>query len=250
MPSHPWQSWSRPVFYDPKGVRWEDFRIKAAHLNSISQIFVIVTFVIFPLHNMLFYLIMFFFNLCVFSTVHLCSIYGDSENHTALDLKLVFPLITYNIMEQVIYHSLLSLPPGWMMLTHLITRITLFFFQQSTIIKRTSLLTPASCALINLFTMTWHSKKWSCDSEIVLLLHCQLCLCVCLCVCVYSPDERRFCVFSLAASTDSKEILGGWVSHIAHTPTLNLSRDYQEELQVRTQITSESLEPDVKQTAS
>lgn len=28
----------------------------------------------------------------------------------------------------------------------------------------------------------------------------------------FSPDERRFCVFSLTASTDGKEILGGSVS--------------------------------------
>lgn len=35
---------------------------------------------------------------------------------------------------------------------------------------------------------------------------------VCVCAVVLcSPDERRFCVFSLAASTDGKEILGGWV---------------------------------------
>uniref|UniRef100_A0A3Q4I4M2 Ddb1 and cul4 associated factor 11 n=1 Tax=Neolamprologus brichardi TaxID=32507 RepID=A0A3Q4I4M2_NEOBR len=35
-------------------------------------------------------------------------------------------------------------------------------------------------------------------------------LCVCVCAVVLcSPDERRFCVFSLAASTDGKEILGG-----------------------------------------
>ncbi len=29
----------------------------------------------------------------------------------------------------------------------------------------------------------------------------------------FSPDERRFCVFSLAASTDGKEILGGLVTY-------------------------------------
>lgn len=67
-------------------------------------------------------------SLCSSPTVHMCSIDGDSENHTALDLKLVFPLIvTYNITEQVIYHSLPagpplpSLPPGWMMLSELVT---------------------------------------------------------------------------------------------------------------------------------
>lgn len=50
------------------------------------------------------------FSLSVIPTVHLCSIDGDSENHTALDLKLVFPLIViYSIMEQVIYISLLLL---------------------------------------------------------------------------------------------------------------------------------------------
>lgn len=32
-----------------------------------------------------------------------------------------------------------------------------------------------------------------------------------------SPDERRFCVFSLAASTDSREVLGGSV-YLAFTP--------------------------------
>lgn len=26
---------------------------------------------------------------------------------------------------------------------------------------------------------------------------------------LFSPDERRFCVFSLAASTDGTEVLGG-----------------------------------------
>lgn len=67
-------------------------------------------------------------SLCVLSTVHMCSIDGDGENHTALDLKLVFLLIvTYNITEQVIYHSLPgsppvpSLPPGWMMLSKPVT---------------------------------------------------------------------------------------------------------------------------------
>lgn len=57
-----------------------------------------------------------------------------------------------------------------------------------------------------------------------------------------SPDERRFCVFSLAASTDGTEVLGGWVQVDQHwtcvwgwidlcftkdeTPVFNIRPDY------------------------
>ncbi len=68
-------------------------------------------------------------------------------------------IVTYNITEQVIYHSLPaspplpSLPPGWMMLSELVTATSILslcvcqlgrsLFQQSTAIKPTALLTIA-----------------------------------------------------------------------------------------------------------
>lgn len=62
--------------------------------NTENQVFVIfiamtVNRLWHRLHKMLLY--SYVLSVCVLPAVHLCSIDGDSENHTALDLKLVFP---------------------------------------------------------------------------------------------------------------------------------------------------------------
>ncbi|XP_023182156.1 DDB1- and CUL4-associated factor 11 isoform X1 [Xiphophorus maculatus] len=159
--------------------------------------------------------------------IHLCSIDGDSENHTALDLKLVFPLIvTYNITKQVIYHSLPAWPPSAP--PSFSTRMNDAVSSCRPIIRPVLPLRVCLCPSVQRRDHSFavflieikifccaislgRLRGWGlllCDNNVCVCVCLRVCVCVCVCV-LCSPDERRFCVFSLAASTDGKEILGG-----------------------------------------
>lgn len=117
-------------------------------------------------------------------------------------------------MEQKIYHShqtgypLPSSSPLWMVLSEPVTFTSVFWCLCGISVIRLLII-----AVIKEWQGCMSSSKLSeWEETVAVVLQQPPCCCVVLC----SPDERRFCVFSLAVSTDGNEILGGWVQLILY----------------------------------